>query len=80
MKPDYIEIENNPGLLRHVNSMGIINTDLQARNRYLIQKKKIMEEKQLLSGALYEVSNLRKELDGLKKIVELCLMREPLNS
>jgi hypothetical protein len=67
--PDYIPINNNLNLSRHIDSYGIINTDKQSRTRYILQREKILTEKKLLSDAIVEIGNLRSDLNQLKEIV-----------
>jgi hypothetical protein len=67
--PDYIPISNIPNLARHTGSMGVVNTDKQARTRYIIQRDKILMEKNLLHKAIEEISFLKNDLNELRKIV-----------
>ena len=68
--PEYVPINNIPNLSRHVSSMGIVNTDKQARTRYIIQRDNILNEKKLLKEAIFEISNLKSDLNQLREIVQ----------
>lgn len=68
--PEYLQIENNPGLARHTHSMGVINTDKQSKTRYIIQRDRILKDKSLLTQAINEVSNLKRDLNDLREIVQ----------
>lgn len=69
MVPQYVPIENNVNLTRHIESMGIVSTDKKSQINYRIQRDKILNEKKLFEITLNEVRNLRTELDDLKAIV-----------
>jgi hypothetical protein len=65
----YLPIDKNPGLHRHLGSHAVVNTDVQARNRYIIQKEKILADKQKLDTALDEIQTLKEQLSQLTKLV-----------
>jgi len=71
--PEYIAIDKNPGLARHTKSMGVINTDKQARTKYIIQRDKILAEKQNMAIALEEIEHLKTEVSTLKNLVQQLL-------
>jgi hypothetical protein len=64
--PDYLPITNNPRLFRHTNSRGVINTDKQARSQYIIQKNRILGDRELLNNACKEIANLKADVAFLK--------------
>jgi hypothetical protein len=59
-----VQIDNTTNLERDTNSMGIVNTDRSARERYLKTKEKIISERE-------ELDNLKKRLAKLEHIVSM---------
>ena len=57
--PDYIKIENRPGLCRHTKSMGVVNHDKQARSQYITQREKILNDQQVIEQLKTDVSELK---------------------
>ena len=59
---EYLQVEDNPGLVREKHTKAVINTDYIAYEQY-------MEKKQHLSKKDDEISELKNQVSELKDIV-----------
>lgn len=59
----YYQVKDNPKLLRNKHSKAIINTDVEAYEKYLIKKERLKKDKK-------EIENLRTEVSELKDLVK----------
>lgn len=58
MKPKYVAVANHPELKRNSTNMAVVNTDTQAKQRYILQRDKILQEKQRITSLETKVDNL----------------------
>lgn len=69
-----IQVENNPHLLRDVNSKGIINTDISALNEHR-NRRKLMENvvvvNQEINTIKSQVNNITQDLTDIKQLLAL---------
>ena len=72
MEEIYLQVENNPGLLREKDTRAVINTDDEAYLKYL-------EKKAHLSKKDEEINNLKHEVEDLKQMVEKLITNGALN-
>ncbi len=59
----YQQIEDNPNLIRDSYSKAIINTDVEAYEKYLLLKSKLKNDKK-------EIDSLKNEVSELKDLVK----------
>ena len=59
----YVQIKDNPKLFRDESSKAIINTDVQAFENYMINKRKKIDEKK-------EFETLKSDVNELKDLVK----------
>jgi|TARA_Y100000992_G_scaffold256000_1_gene189337 uncharacterized coiled-coil DUF342 family protein len=59
----YQKIEDNPNLIRDSYSKAIINTDVEAYEKYLLLKSKLKSDKK-------EIDSLKNEVSELKDLVK----------
>ena len=59
----YQKIEDNPNLIRDSYSKAIINTDVEAYEKYLLLKSKLKNDKK-------EIDSLKNEVSELKDLVK----------
>ena len=59
----YVQIKDNPKLFRDESSKAIINTDVQAFENYMINKRKKINEKK-------EFETLKSDVNELKDLVK----------
>jgi hypothetical protein len=68
--PAYLPIDNQPNLQRHTASHGVVNTDTQAKIRYIQQRDRILNEKRQFLEVQEELGGLKKEFLSLRSLVE----------
>ena len=71
--PEYLPINNCPGYIRQTSSMGVINVDTNARNKYIAQRDKIRGEKQKIAAAMQEIECLKVQVAELTRAVSTLL-------
>ena len=62
MSKEFLQVEDNPSLVRDNLSQAIINIDNEAYERYMEKKKHQLSKDQ-------EIVNLRKEIEDLKNMI-----------
>ncbi len=62
MSEEFLQVEDNPSLVRDNLSQAIINIDNEAYERYMEKKKHQLSKDQ-------EIVNLRKEIEDLKNMI-----------
>ena len=62
MTEEFLQVEDNPSLVRDNLSQAIINIDNEAYERYMEKKKHQLSKDQ-------EIVNLRKEIEDLKNMI-----------
>ena len=62
MSEEFLQVEDNPSLVRDNLSQAIINIDYEAYERYMEKKKHQLSKDQ-------EIVNLRKEIEDLKNMI-----------
>lgn len=72
MEDIYLQVENNPSLVREKSTRAVINTDDEAYYKY-------MEKKAHLSKKDEEIKNLKHEVEDLKQMVEKLITNGALN-
>lgn len=71
-----VQIENNPELVRDMNSKAVVSTDVVGLNRYNEQRRKLLLQKQEFQETKQRLATIETEMANLKRIVgELSVLR-----
>jgi len=71
-----VPIENNPELVRDMNSKAVISTDVVGLGRYNEQRRKALLQKQEYQETKLRLASIETEMANLKRIVsELSVLR-----
>lgn len=71
-----VQIDNNPDLVRDMNSKAVISTDVTGLHRYNEQRRKALSQKQEFQETKQRLATIETEMANLKRIVgELSVLR-----
>lgn len=71
-----VQIENNPELVRDMNSKAVVSTDIVGLNRYNEQRRRLLLQKQEFQETKQRLASIETEMANLKRIVsELSVLR-----
>lgn len=71
----YIQVENERGLVRDASTRAILNRDTAAFERYQAQKQRLQQQKQQEIAQTNEINNIKAELGEIKQMLQI-LIRE----
>jgi hypothetical protein len=67
--PEFVPITDSKNLIRHTDSMAVVNTDSAARARYRANRERIIADQTALKVANEQIDNLRQDVQQLKELV-----------
>lgn len=71
-----VQIDNNPDLVRDLNSKAVVSVDINGLNRYKETRKRTLMTKQEMAETKFKLQQIEKEVGDLKRIVgELYILR-----
>jgi len=71
-----VQIDNNPDLVRDMNSKAVVSTDTVGLGRYKEQRRKMLAQKQEHQETKQRLETIETEMASLKRIVsELSVLR-----
>lgn len=71
-----VQIDNNPELVRDMNSKAVLSIDVSGLNRYNEQRRKALLQKQEFQETKQRLASIETEMANLKRIVgELTVLR-----
>lgn len=68
-----LKVENETRLFRDASSKAIINKDDAAYERYMLQRKRILESKNALEQNTQDIAEVKQELSDIKNMLAILI-------
>ncbi len=70
---NYIKVKDKENLIRDINSNGIVNTDLEAYEKYVENYKNKLAESKKIETIQTEVNQIKSDLEEIKNMMKIML-------
>ena len=66
---EYIQVKDHPDLARDSNSLGIVNTNMEAYKAAVARSRAVQKQKDELRDAVRDINNLKCEMHEIKNLL-----------